>query len=181
MADPSFDRPTTVWSVLQAFARRNKSLVIFATGLNLVLLTGIVIASIAASRMQREADRLRAALADPAPARVTRGVSEEAVTLVLDELHDAASKADGKRYFALFAPDAVFLGTDATERWPIGEFRRYAQARFDTGTGWTYMLVKDKRFISVSQDGSIAWFDELLQNAKYGVCRGTGVLRRVDG
>ena len=37
------------------------------------------------------------------------------VAAVLDDLHDAASKADGPRYFSLFAPDAVFFGTDAGE------------------------------------------------------------------
>ena len=101
-----------------------------------------------------------------------------AVSRLLDELHDAASQADGARYFALFAPDAVFLGTDATERWPIAEFRTYAQARFDAGTGWTYHLIKDKRFITIGEDGLTAWFDELLTNARYDTCRGSGVLRR---
>ncbi len=46
-----------------------------------------------------------------------------AIASVLDQLHDAASEADGERYFGLFAPNAIFFGTDATERWPIGEFR----------------------------------------------------------
>ena len=99
------------------------------------------------------------------------------ISKLLDELHAAASKADGERYFALFAPKAVFLGTDATERWPIEEFKAYATKRFATGTGWTYTLVPGTRYISV--DGNIAWFDELLENAKYGTCRGSGVLRKV--
>jgi len=105
---------------------------------------------------------------------------ESRIREVLDALHDAASKADGKRYFELFAPDAVFLGTDATERWPIDEFKTYAMKRFETGTGWTYHLVKDERHISLRKDGSFAWFDELLENAKYGTCRGSGVLRKID-
>jgi ketosteroid isomerase-like protein len=100
-----------------------------------------------------------------------------AVSAVLDQLHDAASKADGERYFALFADDAVFLGTDATERWPIAEFRAYAMKRFASGTGWTYALKHGSRHITVV--GDIAWFDELLENAKYGTCRGSGVLRKV--
>ena len=36
----------------------------------------------------------------------------DAVARVLDDLHEAASKAQGKRYFDLFAPDGVFFGTD---------------------------------------------------------------------
>ncbi len=63
---------------------------------------------------------------------------EAAVAAVLDDLHEAASEADGERYFNLYADNAVFLGTDITERWTIEAFKAYAQARFDQGTGWTY-------------------------------------------
>ena len=98
---------------------------------------------------------------------------------VLDQLHEYAAKADGAKYFELFAPQAVFLGTDATERWTLDEFKAYAMKRFETGTGWTYTLVPDKRFATFA--GDVAWFDELLENAKYGTCRGTGVLRKIDG
>ncbi len=97
-----------------------------------------------------------------------------AVAGVLEDLHDAASKADGERYFSLFAPEAVFFGTDATERWPLEEFRRYASQRFEAGSGWTYHA--SRRHIYFSQDRRTAWFDEVLVNAKYGECRGTGVL-----
>src|SRR5262245_65773011 len=53
------------------------------------------------------------------------------VDTVLDGLHDAAAKADEKRYFDHFAPGAVFLGTDARERWTLEEFRAYAHARVE--------------------------------------------------
>lgn len=95
----------------------------------------------------------------------------------LDALHEAASKADGRRYFRLFTDDAVFLGTDASERWSIDEFREYAQARFDTGSGWTYTVTG--RFVEFSDRGDVAWFDERLLNEKYGECRGSGVLERM--
>ncbi len=107
------------------------------------------------------------------------GDDPAAVTAVLDNLHDAASKADGKRYFNCFAPGAVFFGTDATERWKIDEFRVYAQVRFDQGTGWTYH--PRKRHVFLSRDRETAWFDEALHNEKYGACRGTGVLVKCDG
>ena len=102
-----------------------------------------------------------------------------AVQHVLDQLHDAASKADGERYFDLFSPRAVFLGTDATERWPINQFRIYALKRFETGTGWTYQ-VRD-RHVYLDDDVNTAWFDEVLHNDKYGECRGTGVLIKRKG
>jgi ketosteroid isomerase-like protein len=104
---------------------------------------------------------------------------DKSIDETLTSLHDLASKADGKRYFELFAPDAVFLGTDATERWPIDEFKTYALKRFETGTGWTYTLKPGTRHINVQ--GDVAWFDELLDNAKYGICRGSGVMRKMNG
>ena len=35
--------------------------------------------------------------------------------------------------------------------------------------------------MSLSTEGTVAWFDEALHNEKYGECRGTGVLRRHEG
>ena len=98
---------------------------------------------------------------------------------VLDDFHDAATHADGDRYFSHFAPNAVFLGTDPAERWPLEVFRTYAAERFATGVGWTY--VKTERNVEIGPDGTIAWFDELLENEKYGTCRGSGVLVRREG
>ena len=105
--------------------------------------------------------------------------AEAAVAAVIDELHRAASTGDGQRYFDLFAPGAVFFGTDASERWTLEEFRAYALRRFEEGATWTYHVTT--RHVFVSGDGSTAWFDEALHNAKYGVCRGTGVLVRIGG
>lgn len=104
---------------------------------------------------------------------------EAAVSAILDALHDAASKADGERYFGLFAPRAVFFGTAPGERWTIERFRAYAEPRFATGVGWTYHLVA--RNIFLADSGDTAWFDESLDNATYGRCRGTGVLVKVAG
>ena len=98
-------------------------------------------------------------------------VSAEAV---LDDLHLAASEADEERYFGHFAPEGVFLGTDATERWSVEEFRAYARPHFSAGKGWTYRATE--RHVRVSPDGKTAWFDERLHNEKYGEVRGSGVL-----
>jgi hypothetical protein len=98
---------------------------------------------------------------------------------VLDDFHDAAAKADGERYFEHFAPEGVFLGTDATERWTVEEFKAYAQPHFAVGKGWTY--VPTDRNVTLSPNKSIAWFDELLQAPHMGQCRGSGVLRLIDG
>lgn len=95
---------------------------------------------------------------------------------VLRDFHDAAAHADGARYFAHLTPDAVFVGTDATERWSKDQFKAYAEPYFSKGKGWTY--TPHDCHIVISADGNTAWFDEQLDNAKYGPCRGSGVLVR---
>ena len=97
----------------------------------------------------------------------------------LDSFHDAAAVADGARYFALFPADAVFLGTDASERWSGAEFRAFAARYFERESAWVY--VPFERHVTVAARGDLAWFDEALDNAKYGACRGTGVLVRRGG
>ena len=96
------------------------------------------------------------------------------INKVLDNLHLYASKADGDNYFKLFDSEAVFFGTDASERWHINEFKDYTLKRFETGTGWTYKPISRNIYINENT----AWFDEELANEKYGVFRGTGVLIR---
>lgn len=103
-----------------------------------------------------------------------------AVASVLDAYHHNASIAAEAPYFALFAPGATQLGTDGTERWTVQEFRAYAHPYFAKGQGWTYTVRAGSRHIEVSENG-IAWFDEALLNDDYGECRGTGVLRFIDG
>ncbi len=106
----------------------------------------------------------------------TKSGENEAVTKKLTEFHLAASKADGKKYFGCLASDAIFLGTDATERWTVDQFKAYAAPYFNQGKGWTY--VASERNVYLSPDKKFAWFDERLQNEKYGEVRGTGVLRK---
>ena len=103
------------------------------------------------------------------------------VAAVLDSLHHLASVANEAAYFSLFAPDGVFLGTDATERWTVEQFRAYAHPVFAKGRGWTYVVRPGTRNVAFDPGGTVAWFDELLDNASYGETRGTGVLRRVGG
>ncbi len=104
---------------------------------------------------------------------------ERAVEAVLDDLHRAASEADGERYFKHLAPDTLFYGTDKTERWNIEEFKAYVEPYFSRGTGWTAVPIE--RNVFVSPDGKTAWFDESLKNTSYCETRGTGVLLERDG
>lgn len=98
------------------------------------------------------------------------------VNEILDDFHAAASKSDFTRYFAHWDEQSVFLGTDATERWGGQQFKDFAKPYFDKAKGWKYR--PRARHTSISPDGRTAWFDELLDNDKYGECRGSGVLIR---
>lgn len=117
----------------------------------------------------------------PRPAITEPSKEESSVIAVLTDFHDAAAKADETRYFSHLAPGAVFLGTDATERWTKEEFLAWARSRglLRDGKGWMYTATD--RWITIHPSGDLAWFDELLDNAKYGECRGSGVLVKTDG
>jgi hypothetical protein len=96
---------------------------------------------------------------------------------VLDDFHDAAAKADYARYFSHWTEESVFLGTDATERWVGNQFGAFAKPIFEKGKGWTYRP-HDRQ---ITAAGDAVFFDELLDNERLGLCRGSGVLRRVGG
>ena len=75
--------------------------------------------------------------------------------------------------------DVVFLGTDGQERWQGQAFRDFAQNRFESGKGWVYKPVS--RNVDLAVNGAVAWFDEALDNADLGSCRGSGLLLRRNG
>jgi ketosteroid isomerase-like protein len=106
--------------------------------------------------------------ADPPP--------DSAAAAALDAFHAAAARADEAAYFDLLAENAVFLGTDASERWDKTAFRAFAHPYFSQGKGWTF--VPRDRHLERSRDGNLMWFDEKLGSESYGECRGTGVLER---
>ena len=100
-----------------------------------------------------------------------------AIDALIDGLHQDAHEGNFQTYFDRYTPDAVFLGTDKSERWTIEEFKVYAEPAFEDGHGWTYS-VKERNW---EGDGSTRWFDEVLLNEKLGHCRGTGVVELIDG
>src|SRR3990167_11204765 len=110
--------------------------------------------------------------ATPVPA----ATPEQDIASVLDALHAAAAKADGPAYFALYTPDATYLGTDAAERWSLAEFKGYAMPYFAKGQGWTYVPRERHITIAPVDCRCVAWFDELLDSQSYGTSRGTGTL-----
>ena len=109
-----------------------------------------------------------------------RAQEEAAVRAVLDAWHEAAARSDEAAYFELMTREAVFLGTDATERWTREQFRAYAHEPFSQGRGWRMRAVRRDVVIAAGpvRDGSIAWFDEDLETVNLGPARGSGVLVR---
>ena len=73
---------------------------------------------------------------------------------------------------------AIFLGTDASERWNATDFRAFAHPYFAKGKAWTF-TPRDRHVIMSGND--VAGFDEKLDSATYGECRGSGVLIKMNG
>ncbi len=118
---------------------------------------------------------LMSCLALAASAQSADGIfASGAVAAVIDGLHAAAAAADEEKYFSYFTPDAVFLGTDATERWTRDEFRKWAHPYFAKGKAWSFKSTS--RWITFAPDRTVAWFDEALETPNMGPCRGSGVL-----
>ncbi len=101
--------------------------------------------------------------------------NEEIQTLngLLDRWHRDAASANLDAYLGAMTPDAVFIGTDATEYWTAGEFRDFCKPYFERKQTWNFHPVE--RHMYLSEKGNTAWFDELL-DTQMGLCRGSGAL-----
>ena len=95
---------------------------------------------------------------------------------LLDGLHKDAHEGNFNSYFNRYSADAIFLGTDKTERWTMQEIKSYAKPAFSDGHGWSYKVVER----NWEGEGSTRWFDEILFNEKLGHCRGSGVVQLVN-
>lgn len=112
--------------------------------------------------------------------QATPDPAEAQVAAVLDQLDAASKAADAEAYFALYTPDARFVGTDAGEHWDIGELRAYATPFFNRGNGWSYPATSRTITIAPIECRCIAWFEEELTNESYGRTRGSGVMRLTE-
>jgi len=101
----------------------------------------------------------------------------KALHKLMDAWHLAAAAAKAKPYFEFMHKDAIYLGTDATERWTKAEFQKFAMPYFDKGKAWAFKPLS--RHFHASPDGKTYWFDEQLQTWM-GVCRGSGVIMETE-
>jgi len=103
---------------------------------------------------------------------------KETINNILTNWHKAASDANYDAYFYLMTDDAVFIGTDATENWQNKAFKAFSKPYFDKGKAWNFTTLERNIYINNTND--FAWFDELL-NTQMKICRGSGVLQKVNG
>jgi len=108
---------------------------------------------------------------------VTSEEIEKEIITNLNLWHEAAANADFDTYFNLMTKDGIFIGTDATENWQNDAFRAFSKPYFDKGKAWGFNAIE--RHIYVSEDNSVAWFDELL-DTQMEICRGSGVMKQED-
>jgi len=103
---------------------------------------------------------------------------EGVIDSLMNTWHHAAAVADEETFFGLMTPEAVYIGTDPTERWLRDELKTWSAKYFARESAWDFKPVD--RHIRIAHDGMMAWTDELL-DTWMGKCRGTGILRLRDG
>ncbi len=99
---------------------------------------------------------------------------EGRLNALIDNWHRAAARADADTFFGAMAEDGVYIGTDANERWLRDEFRAWAKDAFERDSAWAFE--PKERHLEIAPDGSIAWWDEILETWM-GPCRATGILK----
>lgn len=90
----------------------------------------------------------------------------------IDNWHQAAAVADADAFFGAMAPNGIYIGTDASERWLRDELRSWAKNAFERESAWAFTASGRKVYYSADQ--RYAWWEELL-DTWMGDCRGSGV------
>jgi hypothetical protein len=112
-------------------------------------------------------------LVDCSPAEKKVAAAPSELNTLIDNWHKAAANAQFNTYFNALSEDAIFIGTDARERWSKKHFEDYSKPYFDKGKAWTFASLE--RHWYFNQDSTVVWFDELL-DTQMKLCRGSGVL-----
>jgi ketosteroid isomerase-like protein len=99
---------------------------------------------------------------------------EVAVNQFIDNWHKAAARADADAFFGSMTKDAIYIGTEAGERWLRDELREWSKKYFEGESAWDFKPTV--RHVYFSANGDYAWFEERL-NTWMGECHGSGVLK----
>lgn len=103
--------------------------------------------------------------------------TKKIITNILNNWHKAAADANFDNYFEAMDTNSIFVGTDAKEVWSKKEFKNFSKPFFDKGKAWSFTTLKRNIYIHSSKE--IVWFDEIL-DTWMGICRGSGVLEKVN-
>ncbi len=106
----------------------------------------------------------------PAPEEAT-ATAAEAVRSVLADFDLAVWNADPPGIFKHLAPDAIFFGPGAADRFNVEALRE----RLPDAVAWLGKV--QDRHVVVSDDRTLAWFDQRLDSRNLGELRASGVLR----
>ncbi len=111
------------------------------------------------------------------PCQAEPGEPLAALNTMIDGWHRAAATADEAAFFGAMTPNAIYLGTDATERWLRDELRAWAAKAFDRDVAWAFTPFD--RHAYFSHDEQYAWWEENLRTWM-GICRGSGVAEKTS-
>jgi hypothetical protein len=105
-------------------------------------------------------------------AQSTASDKKQEIQELVNNWHYDAAVANADAYFGAMTNDAIFLGTDASERWTRNEFREWSKKYFESKKTWDFKT--KERHVYFSSDNKTAWWDEKL-DTWMGVCAGAGV------
>lgn len=96
----------------------------------------------------------------------------------MNKWHLDVANYDLESYFLFMSEDFIFLGTDPSERWDKETFRNFCKPYFEKKSTWEFTAIDRNWYLNENKD--IAWFEESL-NTWMDVCRGSGVLKKING
>ena len=109
---------------------------------------------------------------------ISKDDEQKILDSLINQWHHAAAVADEDAFFGFMTKEAIYIGTDSTERWFRDELKEWSKVYFDKKSAWDFTPIS--RNINFNPAMDMAWFDELL-DTWMGVCRSTGVLEKKDG
>ena len=112
------------------------------------------------------------------PVKLNIELERSKVNTLMDNWHHAAAVADEEIFFGSMTAEGIYLGTDKTEKWKRDEMKAWSSKYFERDTAWAFTPYD--REIYFSEEGTTAWFDELLETWM-GPCRGSGICRYEKG
>ncbi len=95
------------------------------------------------------------------------------INKTINNWHHAAAVAD-TIFFDYMTDDAIYIGTDATERWSKDEFKAYSMPHFERGRAWNFKPLS--RHVYLTDNMHCAYFDEVI-SSWMGVGRCSGVVK----